>query len=380
MFGKKPTTKNEPASDIAVQTIPADFYAGANPVIKFKNVEKEVLVGQNKPSGITVAEKKVLDKTTAVGAGQPLHPANVLSNRKFFIIAGVVLLLLFTAGASWYYYRQAMEEAQGLSQSQLPASPAVSSVPATVTTTLATTTEVLPEEQIATTTPVLPIVKPAIEFPSILLGDSADLDNDKITDAAEEIFGTDPGNPDSDGDKYADGLEIYYLYNPAGAEPMKLIDAATVVNFTNPVFGYQIYYPKTWIVGNVDETYRDILFSTLTGENIEIQAFDLDAGSNFAEWFALYATGETWSSLQLFESRFQEKGLQRSDGLVYYFTDNRRVYVLIYHPADANTVNYRSIISVMARSFRLTGNTVVVPLQAVVTEGATPTTSGESAL
>jgi len=49
-------------------------------------------------------------------------------------------------------------------------------------------------------------------------GDSAlDSDNDGLTDADElNIYGTDPNNPDTDGDTYPDGVEVANGYNPLG--------------------------------------------------------------------------------------------------------------------------------------------------------------------
>ena len=44
-----------------------------------------------------------------------------------------------------------------------------------------------------------------------------DSDNDGLTDAEEKIYGTDPHNPDTDGDGYLDGAEVKAGYNPLGA-------------------------------------------------------------------------------------------------------------------------------------------------------------------
>ncbi|MFA7702536.1 MAG: L,D-transpeptidase family protein [Patescibacteria group bacterium] len=59
-------------------------------------------------------------------------------------------------------------------------------------------------------------------FPS--LGQTADLDTDSdgLSDAWEIKFKTDISNPDSDGDGYADGLEISNAYNPLVGEGQKL--------------------------------------------------------------------------------------------------------------------------------------------------------------
>lgn len=344
MFGKKPEIK-KPGQELNVQTMPADFYGGVNPVVKFKKVEKEVVL--SKQPVLTATEKKLLDKSTAVGSGSALHPANLLANKKYLIIFGAGFFVLVAAGASLYYYFQLKSK----SSQPAPQPPALSvstgipEVVAPVTTTsvsFATTTEAVPSVPAIVT----------LEFPSSLLGESADLDKDSITDVAEEIFSTDPSKPDTDEDGYNDGHEVYYLYNPAGKEPMKLLASGLVQEYTNP-FGYTIYYPKNWAVGAVDEESREVLFSTITGENIEIRVFDLDLNERFADWFARWAPNQNYGELQDFASRFFSDGKARSDGLVYYFTDKGRVYVMVYHTTDSNVVNYRSVLLAMARSFQI---------------------------
>lgn len=43
-----------------------------------------------------------------------------------------------------------------------------------------------------------------------------DSDHDGISDDDEKVFGTDPQNPDSDGDGFLDGAEVKEGYNPLG--------------------------------------------------------------------------------------------------------------------------------------------------------------------
>ncbi|MBP9761283.1 MAG: hypothetical protein KBD15_03535 [Candidatus Magasanikbacteria bacterium] len=48
-----------------------------------------------------------------------------------------------------------------------------------------------------------------------------DSDNDGVSDTDElEIWNTSPTNPDTDGDGYTDGFEIFSGYNPAGEGPL----------------------------------------------------------------------------------------------------------------------------------------------------------------
>lgn len=44
----------------------------------------------------------------------------------------------------------------------------------------------------------------------------ADVDNDQLTNAKEFVYGTDPRNPDTDGDGFNDGAEVEQNYNPLG--------------------------------------------------------------------------------------------------------------------------------------------------------------------
>ena len=120
-----------------------------------------------------------------------------------------------------------------------------------------------------------------------------------------------------------------------------------------------------------------MLFSTITGENIEIRVIDKEDKETLADWFAKWAPTEKFAELLSFNSVFKEKGLRRADYLVYFFEDSKRVYTIVYHLTDTTTVNYRTVVKMMARSFRLPTNTNTIPLP-IVEEGASAPTSTAS--
>ncbi len=341
----------KPSTTVNVQTMPADFYGGVNPVIKFKRVEREIVLGGK--SGLTNSEKNMLDKSTAAGTGDPLHAVNIFTNRKYTIIFWSLLFLLAISGAGVYYYLQSRGQTQrAVPNPPVIELPATSSEPVSISTTS--------EPVVVTDTPLNFLPEVPIDFPSYLLGDSSDLDKDSISDVAEDLFGSDPGNPDTDGDTHTDGHEVFYLYNPAGKEPIKLADSQFVKEYRSSNFGYSLLYPANWALGTVDEDGREVLFSTLTGENIELRTFDLAPQQNFLDWFAVWGKEQNTASLVDFQTRFLETGRSRNDSLVYYFNDSSHVYVLVYHTTDSNVVNYRSVIVMMARSFK-SGGYIVPP-------------------
>lgn len=353
MFGKT-EQKKQTLPNVKITMMPDDFYAGANPIIKFLTVEKAIKPAKIATPVLSSTEKKLLDEKTVVGAGNKLHPINFITNWKFLIISSVIILIIGGTVAGlyfWWQYRKA------LTSVSVPTPPVV----VEPINTQPSSPEVIPVEPAIVET-VLPTVVTEIkfDFPSLFLGDSMDTDKDEISNTSEDLFGTDSAVSDSDSDKFTDGHEVFYLYNPAGKEPLKLIDSGLVNTYTNPAFLYKIFYPKSWAVGNVDSSYKDVLFSTFTGENIEIRVSDMVSGETFNDWFSRNANGEFLADYLPFESVFKEAGFARKDSLVYFFQKGNQIFSIIYHTTDSTVVNYRIVIKLLARSFQF-GNVNDIP-------------------
>lgn len=347
MFGKKNFLPAGSTPIIAVTAMPVEFYAGADPTVEFHQFKR--------------AAKTRIGWPASVGGPRPVSAAGIFTNRVYLIFGAGILFLVFLIGIGWFYWHEAVR--QNRERQEQPVAPAPSAIapvvapepPAPVT---ATSTE--NNSASVPTPPSLAEITPA--FPSLLLSDTADSDNDGATDAEEELFTTDPAVPDSDHDQYADGHEVYNLFNPAGKEPMKIIDSGLVKEYENPSFHFRVYYPASWALGTVDAEHRDVLFSTLSGEHIELRVFDKPESETFAEWFARMAVGEKYADLVEFPSVFKEHGWRRKDYLVYYFMDSQRVYLIAYHTVDSFAVNYRLTIKLLARSFHFSAGASQEPL------------------
>jgi hypothetical protein len=356
-------------TSLRVYTIPMEFYGGSNPVIKFKNFEKPVVQNQDRKS---LVNKSAADKI----AGNKSAPG-FFGNKKLLAATSVIIFLFFAGASALYYFNifkksSVVQPVKTVPKNQNQVTPVqniVTSTPPTTTqVVVATSTESTSTVAVATSTSSLSGGR--IEFPSLLLGSSSDLDRDGLTDIEEELFNTDSGKPDTDSDGYEDGLEIFNLYSPNVIAPTRLIATGAVKEFLNPTFNYRIYYPANWAVGNVDPEYRDMLFSTITGENIEVRVFDKKSNDeSFESWFAEWAQSEQFGAIKDFNTVFKGKGRSRSDKLVYYFEDSRYFYVIVYRVTASSVVNYKEVIEMMARSFRTSAEAdAVLPEQKVIRE------------
>lgn len=339
-----------------IKTIPKDFYGGADPVIKFKKTEKQVEFKKEKPI--------VPDRQFVKATKPPMVPdkkKSAVASRKFLVIFAIIIFFAVCAVLGFYYwwkYKQVGEtvtiprEEETLGGAVQTSTAGAENLPSsTATSTTSTASE---EEQVE-------VPNTFIEYPSLLIGYGDDFDGDELSDFEEEIFSSDPTVVDTDKDGYADGHEVSYLYNPVGVEPRNLIDSGKVIDYVNPVYGYKMYYPADWVVGSLNLDGDMVLFSALNGENIEVRTVDIVAGETFEDWFSRWGKNESLSRLRDFTGVYNEQGLRRDDGLVYYFVDHvqRKVIIILYHVSDLPVANYRMILNMMAKSFRLEGNTFI---------------------
>lgn len=387
MFGKKnkdnKQIKNEDEfGDMSMTVIPDVFHGGADPeVYHQKNVAP---VEQRKPMSLKAEYEKPKELDTSVlpkapqmvrppvqkpvltsmpkpGVASPVNktitqPTKVRTKsggNKLFIVI-IILLACLIGGGVWYYINSTAKARQ----KQLAAQQAVITPPVFVPPVIPTPIVVPPVVPTIIETPPVPTKTPSLlpqplTFPPIILTDTVDLDQDLLTDLEEEVFGTDSGEWDTDGDGYYDGQEVFNLYNPKGFAPIRLIDSGLVREYVNPSWKYRVYYPQSWEVGAVDVKSDQVIFSSITGDFVEIHAFEKDGGVSFADWFALEAGGEQFTELQNFENRFMQPGLKRRDSLVAYFPTENAVYVLVYHPSESvGATPFRHIMQMMYQSMR----------------------------
>jgi hypothetical protein len=181
-----------------------------------------------------------------------------------------------------------------------------------------------------------------------------DSDSDGLSDVEEQVFNTDPSNPDTDRDSFLDGNEAFHLYNPAAKAPVRLLDSGLVKAFTAPA-GWTLYVPAAWTptLDRPDgskatlQTGRDELFTLALEDNAQ----ELSA----AEWYLAKHPGVTAADLRDFTTKGGLQGVLSPDRLEAVFRWDGQVFVIRYDLHGQSFVNFRTIFGMMLNSLKLEG-------------------------
>lgn len=366
MFGKDKNKKKDlekkPKVSADIRVIPEIFYGGKDPVIyksNFAGAKQVTVDGKEKKKPETKKEppKKPVEKPHPIPKAAPMPKPNPQlqkppkRKKKGIWIVLIILLLCILAGGVYYFVFRSAPEPEPAPQPEPPVVVQPEPVPEP---------EPEPEPELPTTTePVVPTTTPALddklELPKVILSNSVDLDRDGLTDIEEELYQTDSGQRDSDNDTYLDGQEVKNLYNPTGFAPVKLIESGLVTEYENRNYGYRVYYPAAWEMGEVDADKKQVLLSSISGDYIDISVYEKEEDQTFEQWFATNIDGQ-FSDLRPIETRFKLEAFKRRDGLVAYFEDDKNIYVLSYHPGVAEEIAYRLTMEMVVESFRPESN------------------------
>jgi hypothetical protein len=182
---------------------------------------------------------------------------------------------------------------------------------------------------------------------------ASDQDKDGLTDEEEKIYTTGVSNPDSDGDSYVDGLEVINLYNPIGFAPVRIVDSGLVEVYNNPTFNYSIFYPKTWISRALDETNREVLFTSATGEFVQVIVQENPEKISVLDWYLKQNPNVTAAQVGTVVTKTGLQGIRSPDGLTVYFGNGDYIFAVAYQIGNRTEVNFETTFEMMVRSFKL---------------------------
>lgn len=202
----------------------------------------------------------------------------------------------------------------------------------------------------------LPVTEPVkvpvvVEKPKVPV-QSTDSDSDGITDIEERMYGTDYRNPDSDGDTFLDGNEVFHRYDPNGLSPSTLLDTGAVKIFTDAALPFTVYYPLSW-KQSLDSAQGIVTFKTPALATVTVAWGAKDADLTVEDWVLKNVKNGNISTLK---SSYTKEGyytLRSKDDLVAYVDGGTRVYTFTYALNGSLEISYVQTFAMMVNSFHL---------------------------
>jgi hypothetical protein len=180
-----------------------------------------------------------------------------------------------------------------------------------------------------------------------------DSDSDGLTDLEEALYGTNPRNPDTDGDSFNDGNEVYHLYNPLGRPPTTLLDSGVVKPFESPV-GWRLYVPNAWQT-KLEESGMKGTITTGHGETFTITLEDNPLNQTLLDWYLGRNPGVLSTQVRAYvTTKASLDALEGADPLVTYFKWGNKILSIRYNLDDQPFVNFRTTYGMMLNSLSLT--------------------------
>ncbi len=195
-----------------------------------------------------------------------------------------------------------------------------------------------------------PVAPPAPKLPPAGL----DTDSDGLTDLEEALFGTDPKNPDTDGDGFLDGNEMFHLYNPNGRAPAKLLDAGLVVLKSGSI-GWTLQMPSLWTFKYDVADGSRATIETGHGEMIKISIEDNPDQLGVVDWYLAQHPNVTRDQALQYRSKRGYQGVIGADLLTTYLPWGNKIVTCTYDIDGQPFINYRTTYSMMLNSLELKG-------------------------
>lgn len=292
-------------------------------------------------------------------------PATPHPRRTFLLIGGGVFLLLCLAGGAAFFFFG------GSTQPQTPAvvantnrnapvavRPPAVQPPRTNTNTNAPTTTtprnpapLFPETTTTSSATSVGTPTAGLPTPLVVVRNGADADADGLSDVEErELFGSDPAKPDSDGDGYLDGAEVFYLFSPV-AQKKSLLESSLVTPLTEQVLGFSGLAPVGWNRQVVDAATQSVAWISKSGEFFQALVEENPDRLAPADWYLAQSPGVVRSQLGVVTTASGLIGVKSPDGLTVFLPiTETRVLILTYNLGTRTEASFRRTFEMFAQS------------------------------
>lgn len=174
-----------------------------------------------------------------------------------------------------------------------------------------------------------------------------DADGDGLTAAEELLFTTSAVNPDTDGDGYRDNIEINNFFSPVQTGAVTLNQEGLVKLYTNDQNGFSFYYPTSWVVSVPQDSPKETLITSTTGENFSILISDNPDSKTSWEWYTQNVSHDYNPKSVNIVTIAGHEAVKSLDGLSAYTAVGNRVFSIKYTLNNATVIKYPTVFALL---------------------------------
>lgn len=203
-----------------------------------------------------------------------------------------------------------------------------------------------------------------------------DTDSDGLTNVEELLYGTDFRSPDTDGDTFLDGNEVFHRYDPNGLAPSTLLDTGAVRVLERTDLPFTLFYPASWTVSAASNT-PEVTFRSAENGSITLAYEEKESLTGLDVW--MKAKGISLKSTETTMTKEGYTARNAQDGRTVYVDLGAWAVSAQYDLGDTLSIEFLQTFKMMMNSVRiLETHSITVPLtgsSAATTTGASDSTT-----
>jgi len=186
-----------------------------------------------------------------------------------------------------------------------------------------------------------------------------DSDSDGLTDLEETaVYRTDSYKPDTDGDGFLDGNEVYNLYSPIGVAPARLVDSGLVKAITGTA-GWSMLIPKDWTTSDATPDGSKLTVVSGHGEMFKLAIEDNPNHLSVVDWYLAKHPEAKTEQILKYKSKHGYEGIIGADQLTTFIPWGDKIFTFAYDLDGQTFINYRTTYYMMLNSLILTGLPII---------------------
>lgn len=174
-----------------------------------------------------------------------------------------------------------------------------------------------------------------------------DTDTDGLTNVEELLYGTDFRSPDTDGDTFLDGNEVFHRYDPNGLAPSTLLDTGAVRVLERADLPFTLYYPASWSL-SAASTNGKVTFRSEENGSIELTYEEKDSLTDLSAWMKAEGISAKGAEETMTKEGYPARSTE--DGRTVYLDLGDWVVSAVYDLGDTMSIEFLQTFKMMMNS------------------------------